>query len=177
MHAGPMFTLPAPALAGGDSGGSLLRDARCRAAALGDHPRRSPIPVSRYPILPIAPGDRYGRLVVVERAGSSHRRRLWLCRCDCGQPATVRSDRLFAGKTRSCGCLQRRVRTQPIDMSAWRSGLLSVVGRAPAREGRRDAMWWVRCAGCGRTLARRGTWLRLERPRQCADCYRRRVGP
>lgn len=54
-------------------------------------------------------GQRYGRLLVLERAprrpGSTNAR--WLCRCDCGGEVDVRSDSLTTGLTRSCGCLHR----------------------------------------------------------------------
>lgn len=34
----------------------------------------------------VHPGDRYGRLVVIEEIGSDKwGTRLWKCRCDCGE--------------------------------------------------------------------------------------------
>ena len=56
-------------------------------------------------------GRRYGRLVVIERAGSyyspSYRSSpLWRCRCDCGAECVVSGDSLRSGRTRSCGCLR-----------------------------------------------------------------------
>ena len=51
-------------------------------------------------------GQRFGRLVVVERAGSDERRHAtWLCRCDCGKTNIVRGYNLSLGNTNSCGCL------------------------------------------------------------------------
>lgn len=53
-------------------------------------------------------GARFGRLMVLRRAGSNKRfNALWLCRCDCGEQAVVTSHRLISGKTLSCGCLQK----------------------------------------------------------------------
>ena len=53
-------------------------------------------------------GQRFGRLVAVEDAGTSGDGRfLWRCRCDCGGEAVVRSRDLRRGATQSCGCLQR----------------------------------------------------------------------
>ena len=64
-------------------------------------------------------GERYGRLVVLERyvdpapakfqagnygAGMPAR---WRCVCDCGNTCTVRADFLKNGWTKSCGCLRR----------------------------------------------------------------------
>jgi len=56
-------------------------------------------------------GQRFGRLLVVSRAGSqkTHDKRassaLWNCKCDCGNTTTVTSWKLTSGYTRSCGCL------------------------------------------------------------------------
>lgn len=55
-------------------------------------------------------GNRYGRLVVVERAenssgGGAH----WRCLCDCGTERVVKGNHLRRGLIQSCGCLQREV--------------------------------------------------------------------
>lgn len=53
-------------------------------------------------------GQRFGRLVVLRRAGSDrHGSALWLCRCDCGKEVVVRGSDLRSGNTQSCGCLNR----------------------------------------------------------------------
>lgn len=51
-------------------------------------------------------GQRFGRLVVIER-GPPHPTSLnaaWRCRCDCGNETVVLSNHLRAGTTVSCGC-------------------------------------------------------------------------
>lgn len=54
----------------------------------------------------VHPGDRYGRLVVIEEIGSDKwGTRLWKCRCDCGEYSIVTTRNLTAGNTKSCGCL------------------------------------------------------------------------
>lgn len=63
---------------------------------------------------------RYGRLVVLERAGSSRGRASWLCQCDCGRTCVVIGNYLHSGRTRSCGCLARETRA-----STWRTHGLS----------------------------------------------------
>lgn len=50
-------------------------------------------------------GQRFGRLVVIEKAGkdkTSHT--TWLCKCDCGTVKTVTGYNLINGSTLSCGC-------------------------------------------------------------------------
>ena len=53
-------------------------------------------------------GQRYGRLVVVDRMGSNeYGQAEWLCVCDCGNKVTVQGRSLKTGHTKSCGCLRR----------------------------------------------------------------------
>ena len=53
-------------------------------------------------------GQRFGRLLVVKRAGSDKQKRAkWECQCDCGNEAVVVSSYLINGETKSCGCLIR----------------------------------------------------------------------
>lgn len=51
-------------------------------------------------------GQRFGRLIVIERA-PGQQVVLWRCRCDCGAERVVISANLRKGFTQSCGCLQR----------------------------------------------------------------------
>lgn len=57
-------------------------------------------------------GQRFGRLTVLERAGSYQYPfggsvAVWRCRCDCGEVVDIIGKNLKAGATRSCGCLRR----------------------------------------------------------------------
>lgn len=55
-------------------------------------------------------GERFGRLVVVERVGSNKQHRAtWKCVCDCGAVATVVGSSLLSGCTKSCGCLHNEI--------------------------------------------------------------------
>lgn len=50
-------------------------------------------------------GATFGRLLVLERAGSGKGGKAqWRCRCDCGTEKVVSGDQLRSGKTASCGC-------------------------------------------------------------------------
>jgi hypothetical protein len=67
--------------------------------------------VARKPKEPrnvMTPGERYGKLTVMESAGSTTSRiKLWLCSCECGGTKVVRHDHLRNGHTISCGCAKR----------------------------------------------------------------------
>lgn len=52
-------------------------------------------------------GNRYGRLVVIEKHHQDSRGEwYWLCKCDCGNDKIVSGNKLRCGNTKSCGCLQ-----------------------------------------------------------------------
>lgn len=63
-------------------------------------------------------GQRYGRLVVIEYAGTNNwRNALWLCLCDCGIKVIVTGPSLSRGNTKSCGCLKNKPR-KPLGRTA-----------------------------------------------------------
>lgn len=51
-------------------------------------------------------GKRFGRLTVIEFAGTKGRNAFWKCQCDCGRVIVVKSCYLTSGDTKSCGCLK-----------------------------------------------------------------------
>jgi hypothetical protein len=69
-------------------------------------PQRTP--KDRPKMYRIMPGQQYGRLTVIRRAGRA-RSGCYLveCLCSCGSIKAVRADGLVTGSTRSCGCLRR----------------------------------------------------------------------
>ena len=51
-------------------------------------------------------GRRFGKLVVLEYAGTNkNRRSIWKCQCDCGIIKNISGYDLKMGKTKSCNCL------------------------------------------------------------------------
>ena len=54
-------------------------------------------------------GNRFGRLLVIERAPERARYALWRCLCDCGNVTVVASASLRLGRTKSCGCWRREM--------------------------------------------------------------------
>ena len=55
----------------------------------------------------VEPGERYGLLTVVSQSESRNGRRVYECRCDCGNTTLVLSTHLRQGQTKSCGCRER----------------------------------------------------------------------
>jgi hypothetical protein len=61
-------------------------------------------------------GQRYGRLVVIEKGESlitpkGKQVTRWVCQCDCGKRTLVVVDSLRKGVSKSCGCLNRELNT------------------------------------------------------------------
>lgn len=69
-------------------------------------------PTSKPKLPPIAGGQRYGRLTVIERVGSQDGHSLWRFRCDCGTEITITANRARRRNNRSCGCLRREIMTR-----------------------------------------------------------------
>ena len=54
-------------------------------------------------------GKRFGRLVVLERAGTDkHSKVTWFCRCGCGKTIITQGQCLRNGDTQSCGCYAKQ---------------------------------------------------------------------
>jgi hypothetical protein len=51
--------------------------------------------------------QRFGRLVVIERAKTDKLKPQWLCACDCGNTSVAFGSDLKLGRHQSCGCLQK----------------------------------------------------------------------
>lgn len=47
---------------------------------------------------------KFGRLLVIKRAGVVNRKTMWECRCDCGNIKVIDGYNLRNGITQSCGC-------------------------------------------------------------------------
>ena len=124
-------------------------------------------------------GNRYGRLVVIERVkNSSDRRAMWRCKCDCGNEAIVSGDCLRWGQTKSCGCLRREKFTalaydghsrKRLDLVGDRFGRLTVIRYAGSGES--GSRWVCRC-DCGNITEVASFSLRRGVTRSCG-CLRR----
>lgn len=56
-------------------------------------------------------GQIYGRLTALYRLDKTNKyyNSFWICKCECGNEVEVRLSQLTAGKTKSCGCLNREL--------------------------------------------------------------------
>jgi len=100
-------------------------------------------------------GNRFGRLIVVSRDEdyinplSNRTRRVWLCRCDCGEEVKVASGELLKGDTTSCGCYQKERASEARlkDLVGQKFGKLTVIYRTE-KDG--DKVFWHCSCDCGK---------------------------
>lgn len=55
----------------------------------------------------ILPGKKYNRLTIISEISQRNARRIFFCRCDCGNEGIYELIKLTTGNTKSCGCLKR----------------------------------------------------------------------
>ena len=61
-------------------------------------------------------GQVFGRLTVIEEGAgktsiSGRKRTTWVCQCSCGNTVETQTASLRGGKTKSCGCLAKEIKT------------------------------------------------------------------
>lgn len=54
-------------------------------------------------------GQRFERLVALDRAPTVEKRAMWRCKCDCGNEKVVWQYLLTTGGVRSCGCIRHEI--------------------------------------------------------------------
>lgn len=106
-------------------------------------------------------GQQYGELTVIEYAGNYK----WVCKCSCGNTKTVRGGDLVAGKTKSCGCLKKRLLSQKklIDLTGMVFGRLTVLSISQRKP---DIIWKCKCE-CGNIVDVKGEYLRNGDTKSC----------
>ena len=123
-------------------------------------------------------GRRFGYLTVLECAGKENGHFYWNCRCDCGELARIRSDKLKGRPDVSCGCKSRR---KTRELTGCRFGSLLALKKSGSASG--HVIWECRC-DCGATVYKRtdaltgGVWpsCGCMDPRREQDLANQRFG-
>jgi|GEM_PF-2034354 len=105
-------------------------------------------------------GQRFGAWTVLAFHPKQYRSRFgraahWICRCTCGVERVVIGSNLRNGRSRGCGCHQRR---RTIDLVGRRFGEWLVIAMCPGR--RRGLIYWHCRCSCGEERDVRGDGLR-----------------
>jgi hypothetical protein len=114
-------------------------------------------------------GQRFGRLVVVERAeNNKNGSARWNCKCDCGEYVLIKStNELTSGKRKSCGCLNSECHV--IDLVGQEFGRWRVIERSVNKiylDGHTKSMWLCECA-CGKRKIVASNSLRSGHSKSC----------
>ncbi len=126
-------------------------------------------------------GQRFGRLVVIERAPNAGKETRYLCRCDCGRSKLFYGQNVKRGLSLSCGCLRNEINSNlnTEDLSGRRFGSLTAQVRSAdyvAPNGARHVRWECFC-DCGRAATVGASDLRSGHTTTCG-CrrYERLIG-
>lgn len=58
---------------------------------------------------PIIPKKKYFRLTIIKEIERKYKKRMFLCKCDCGNYVEVALTNIHSGNTGSCGCYHKEV--------------------------------------------------------------------
>ncbi len=117
-------------------------------------------------------GQKFGRLTVLKRAGStSAGRSLWKCQCDCGVRCTATGKDLLSGNTKSCGCSRRQGIV--IDLTGKRFGKWTVIGFVDRKNTRNRIAYWECLCRCGTRKKVLQSSLLNGTSTSCGQCVRR----
>jgi hypothetical protein len=123
-------------------------------------------------------GQRFGKLVVIERDYTRKNRTYWYCKCDCGNTCSLRKDALTRENKpqRSCGCdlAKRNSDAHLKDETGNRYSKLVVIKRVENLENHKDARWLCKC-DCGEYCEVSGLHLRNGNVQSCG-CLRSEKG-
>lgn len=119
-------------------------------------------------------GKKYGRLTVLCIDESKPRGEncsiYWLCKCECGNIVSIRSDKIKGETTLSCGCFSKEVRTKIFlkDLTNQRFGDLLVLERdRNCSTGKGKFARWICKCNCGNIVSVRGDHLRDGGTQSC----------
>lgn len=110
--------------------------------------------------IPVSPGDKFGRLTVIDLSGyrtfgvkTKCKRKVWKCQCECGNFIDVVQNSFVTGNTSSCGCIKKellsiRGKQSATDIIGVRCGMLTVTAPTDKRSSTGRVLWECLC-DCG----------------------------
>lgn len=113
-------------------------------------------------------GQRFGKLVVLQKAKTVNRKSMWLCQCDCGNTKILPGVELKRGRIKSCGCLVKQTngKREFKDITSQRFGKLVAIKPLDNNNSKRIYTWLCKC-DCGNQIIVRGDSLRSGKTSSC----------
>ena len=116
-------------------------------------------------------GNRYGRLLVLNRAPNKGTAVCWHCLCDCGNEKDIRANDLRTGKVVSCGCYQKQriteTKSKPL-LPGEKYNKLTIIKRVENSDDNKT-QYLCKC-DCGNTIIVRRRCL-IEGHTKSCGCY------
>lgn len=110
-------------------------------------------------------GEKFDMLTVIERAENIGKRTQWVCKCDCGNVVTVKTEYLKGKvKLKSCGCIYGER-----DLSGMQFGRLTVIQEHGSK--RQKRFWLCKCE-CGNITIVSTDCLKSGHIKSCG-CFRK----
>lgn len=109
----------------------------------------------------------FGKLKVFNYEGTIKGAAVWLCKCSCDGPKslrTIKGAELTRGKTQTCGCERIASTTNEIGN---RYGRLLVTERSNHKEASYRRVFWICKCDCGKSKLCTGTELRQHKTNSC----------
>lgn len=101
--------------------------------------------------------ERFGKLTALKR-DNTKKGSYWICKCDCGNIKTIRSDHLRNGETKSCGCLQKEKASKIGKLSAKdytgiQNGWITILEPLNYSTEKSQNRYWKAKCKCGRIVS------------------------
>jgi hypothetical protein len=112
-------------------------------------------------------GKHFNNLTVLEKTDRrSSTSILWKCLCDCGNITFVRGTSLKSGAIKSCGCLQSKLLSKPLDMTIL-YGRLSIIEKSSIRSPGDGSIQYRCLCECGNEILVPSCRLRSGSVKSC----------
>lgn len=124
-------------------------------------------------------GQKFNRLLVLEKIEKQGNEWVWKCQCDCGNQCNVKGVNLRRERVKSCGCLKkesdRKSKGNVINLIGQTFGHLTVIAR-DGSDNRGEAKWLCQCnCNAHNKISVLGSNLRNGHTQSCG-CDRRSHG-
>ena len=119
-------------------------------------------------------GQRFGRLIVLQRVFNNKSGTYWLCQCDCGNIKEIRGSHLREGKIVSCGCKGKEGLKQAIDITGQKFNRLTALRIIGKKKNTKTNLWECQC-DCGNITTATVSQLKYGEKKSCGCINKEKI--